>query len=127
MIWISLVAVAGIVLLHTVGMVPTDGVGGSMVIGLALLAAAPVVGIHEAWTRGRGPVGWLVNIAVALFGAFLVAPLGGLIVSLLLGPFTRGSSLAAGGGPAMPLALALMMLVVLGGAWGAIQVVNRWR
>ena len=103
------------------------GVGGAMTLGLALLAAVPAVGIHEAWTKKRGVLGWIVNIVVSLVGAFLVAPLGGFVIVILLSPFVDRSSLAATGGPVLGVALAGQMLVVLLGAWGALQLVNRWR
>ena len=127
MIYIALIAVIGILLLQATGSIPLASVGGSMVIGLALLAAAPAVGIHEAWTKKRGVLGWIVNIVVSFAGAFLLAPLGGMIVVLILSPFMDRPSLAATGGPVMSIALAGMMVVTLLGAWGALWIVNRWR
>ena len=127
MIWIALIAVIGILLLQWSGVVSMVGVGGAMTLGLALLAAVPAVGIHEAWTKKRGVLGWIVNIVVSLVGAFLVAPLGGFVIVILLSPFVDRSSLAATGGPVLGVALAGQMLVVLLGAWGALQLVNRWR
>ncbi len=127
MAYIALIAVIAILVLHSTGAVPLTGVGGAMTIGLALLLAAPAVGIHEAWTQKRGVLGWIVNLVVSSFGAFLVAPLGGMLIAMILSPFMDGPSLAAMGGPVMYVALAGMMVVVLLGAWGALQIVNRWR
>ena len=127
MIYIALIAVIGILLLHSTGAIPLTGVGGAMTMGLALLAAAPAVGIHEAWTKKRGVLGWIVNIVVSLVGAFLLAPLGGMVIVMILSPFMDRPSLAATGGPVMYAALAGMMLVTLLGAWGALWIVNRWR
>ncbi len=127
MIYIALIAVIGILLLQATGSIPLASVGGSMVIGLTLIAAAPAVGIHEAWTKKRGLLGWIVNIVVSFAGAFLAAPLGGMIVVLILSPFMDRPSLAATGGSVMYVALAGMMVVTLLGAWGALQIVNRWR
>lgn len=127
MAYIALIAVIGILLLHMTGVVPLTGVGGAMTIGLALLLAAPAVGVHEAWTQKRGVLGWIVNLVVSFFGAFLFAPLGGMLIAMILSPFMDGPSLAATGGPVMYVALAGMMAVVLLGAWGALQIVNRWR
>ena len=98
-----------------------------MTIGRAFLVAALAVGIHEAWTKKRGVLGWIVNIVVSFFGAFLAAPLGGMVVVLMLGPFMDGPSLAATGGPVMYVALAGVMVVTLLGSWGALWIVNRWR
>lgn len=127
MVYIALIAVIGILLLHSTGAIPLTGVGGAMTMGLALLAAAPAVGIHEAWTKKRGVLGWIVNIVVSLVGAFLFAPLGGMVIVMLLSPFMDKPSLAATGGAVMVVALAGGMLVTLLGAWGALWIVNRWR
>ncbi|KRR14976.1 hypothetical protein [Bradyrhizobium valentinum] len=71
--YIVLIAVIGILLLQLTGSIPLDSVGGSMVIALAFFAAALVVAIHEAWTKKRGVLGWIVNIVVSFVGAFLAA------------------------------------------------------
>jgi hypothetical protein len=125
--YIALIAVIGILLLHATGAIPLSGVGGAMTIGLVFLAAAPAVGIHEAWTKKRGVLGWIVNIVVSLVGAFLLAPLGGMAIAIILSPLMDRPSLAATGGPVMYVALAGMMVVTLLGAWGALWIVNRWR
>ena len=126
--YVVLIAVIGIVLLQMTGAIPLSSVGGPMMIAMAFFAAALAVAIHEAWTKKRGVLGWIVNIVVSFVGVFLVAPLGGMVVALLLGPFMGGStSLAAAGGPVMHVALAGMMIVTLLGSWGALWVVNRWR
>ena len=126
--YIVLIAVIGILLLQLTGAIPLSSVGGPMMIALAFCAAALAVGIHEAWTKKRGVLGWIVNIVVSFVGAFLAAPLGGMVVALLLSPFMGGStSLAAAGGPVMHVALAGTMIVTLLGSWGALWIVNRLR
>lgn len=126
--YIVLIAVIGILLLQSSGAIPRDSVGGSMVIALAFFLGALAVGVHEAWTKKRHVLGWIVNIVVAFVGAILVAAPGGMVVAMLLRPFMGGSpSLAAAGGPVMHVALASMMIVTLLGAWGALWVVSRWR
>jgi hypothetical protein len=125
---IAVIAVIGIVLLQATGAIPLDSVGGGLVVALAFFAAAFAVGIHEAWTQKRGVLGWIVNIVVSFFGAFLAAQLGGLVMVMILFPFMDGSSsLAAAGGAVMSVALAGTMLFTLLGSWGALWVVNRWR
>jgi hypothetical protein len=125
MIYIALIAVIGILLGQASGAIPLASVGGSMTIGLAFIVAALVVGIHEAWTNKRGVLGWIVNIVVSFVGAFVAAPLGGMIIGILLSD--GAGSLAATGGPRFSVALASGMLVTLLGAWGALWIVNRWR
>jgi hypothetical protein len=126
--YIALIAVMGILLLQWTGSIPLASVGGSLTIGLAYIVAALAVGIHEAWTKKRGVLGWIVNIAASFAGVFVAAQLGGMVIVMLLSPFMDGSSsLAKAGGLVMSVALAGGMLVSLLGAWGALCIVNRWR
>ena len=61
-------------------------------------------------------LGWIVNIVVSFVGAFLAAPLGGMVVALLLSPFMGGfTSLAAAGGPVMHVKPAGTMIVTRAG------------
>ena len=123
--FIVLIAVIGILLLQWSIDVPLASVGGSMAIGFAFLAAALLVGVHEAWTMTRGVLGWIVNIVVSFLGAFVIAPLGGAVIAIALSDGSQ--SLAAAGGPRMTIALVGGMLVTLFAAWGALWVLNRWR
>ncbi len=126
--YIAPIAVIGILLLQWTGSIPLASVGGSLTIGFAYIVAALAVGIHEAWTKKRGVLGWIVNIVVSFFGVFVAAQLGGIVIVMLLSPFMDGSSsLAKAGGLVMSVALAGGMLVSLLGAWGALWIVNRWR
>jgi hypothetical protein len=125
--FIALIAVIGILLLQWTGSIPLASVGGPMVIALAFFAAALAVAIHEAWTRKRGVLGWIVNIVLAFLGALMAANPGSLLLMILLFPFMDAPSLAATGGAVMSFALAGMMGVTLLGAWGAIWIVNKWR
>ena len=128
MTYIVLIAVIGILLLQWSGSIPLSSVGGPMTIALAVFVAALAVGIHEAWTRKRGVLGWIVNIVVSLVGVFVAAQFAGLVMVIILSPFVDGaSSLAAAGGPLMSVALAGQMVITLLGVWGALWVVNRWR
>jgi hypothetical protein len=125
MTYIALIAVIGILLLQWTASIPLASVGGSMTIGGAFLVAVLAVGIHEAWTKKRGVLGWIVNLVVSFVGAFVAAPLGGAAIGILLSDGSR--SLAATGGPRLSVALVGGMLVTLLGAWGALRIVNRWR
>jgi hypothetical protein len=125
MIYIAVIAVIGILLLQSAGSIPLASVGGSMTIGFAFIAGALAVGIHEAWTKKRGVLGWIVNIVVSFLGAFIIAPIGGMVMAIMLSDGSQ--SLAATGGPRFSIALAGGMLVSLLGAWVALWIVNRWR
>jgi hypothetical protein len=125
--YIALIAVIGILLLQLTGAIPLSSVGGPMTLALAFFAALLAVGIHEAWTKKRGVLGWIVNIVVSLVGAFLAANLGGMVMGIMLSLVNPDKSLAATGGPLLSVALAGMMVVTLLGSWGALWIVNRWR
>lgn len=128
MIYIALAAVIGILLLQSTGAIPLASVGGSLTIGFCFLVAALGVGIHEAWTKKRGVLGWIVNIVVSFVGALMGAQLGGFVMVMLIGAVMDvNGSLARTGGAAMSAALAGGMLFTLLGAWGALWIVNRWR
>lgn len=121
------IAVAGVLLLQASGAIPMSSVGGPMTIALAFLAAALAVGIHEAWTKKRGVLGWILNVVVSIVGALVAVQLGEfLLLPLLMLMDVRGS-LAATGGFAMYVGLPAMMLLTLLGSWAALQLVNRWR
>lgn len=125
--YIVLIAVVGILLLQASGAIPMSSVGGPMTIALAFLAAALAVGIHEAWRKKRGVLGWILNIVVSIVGALVAVQVGEfLLLPLLMLMDVRGS-LAATGGFAMYAGLTAMMLITLLGSWGALWVVNRWR
>jgi hypothetical protein len=125
MIYIAVIAVIGILLLQSTASIPLASVGGSMTIGFAFIAGALAVGIHEAWTKKRGVLGWIVNILVSFLGAFVIAPIGGMVIAIILSDGSR--SLAATGGPRFSVALTGGMLVSLLGAWVALWIVSRWR
>ena len=125
--YIALIAVLGILLLQASGAIPIDSVGGSLTIGLALLVAGLAVGIHEAWTKRRGVLGWIVNVVVSVFGMFVAATVAGPFVGILFSIANPGQTLAEAGGPILSAALAAMMAVALLGSWGALRLVNRWR
>lgn len=126
--YITLLAVIGILLLQWTGSIPLASVGGSLMIALAFFAAALAVGVHEAWTKQRGAMGWIVNIVVSFVGAFVAAQLGGMVMVMILGLVANlDGSLAKTGGPVMSVALAGGMVATILGSWGALQIVNRWR
>ncbi|UZE51463.1 hypothetical protein [Rhodopseudomonas sp. P2A-2r] len=128
MLYIALAAVTAILLLQSTGAIPLASVGGSLTIGLCFLVAALAVGLHEAWTKQRGVLGWIVNVVVTFIGALVGAQFGGLVVVMLIGAIMDvNGSLARTGGLAMSAALAGGMLATLFGAWAALWIVNRWR
>jgi uncharacterized membrane protein YeaQ/YmgE (transglycosylase-associated protein family) len=126
--YVVMIAAAGILLLEWTDSIPRASVGGPMVVGFAYLFTALVFGIAEAWENRRGVLGWIVNIVVSLVGAFVTAPLGGMVLGILLSSFVvPGRSLAGSGHGLMSVALVGGLLVTLAGSWAALKLVNRWR
>lgn len=125
--YIAPIAVIAILLLQFSGAVPQSSVGGPMTLALVFFAGALAVGIHEAWSKKRGVLGWIVNIPVSLAGAFFAAEFGNLIFEPILMLLNLEGSLAATGHPLLYVLLAGMMLLMLLGSWIALQFVNRWR
>lgn len=124
---ITVIALAGILLLQVTHAIPQSSVGGPMVVAAAFLAAALAVAAHEAWTERRGPLGWVLNGAIALVAMFFAAQAGGMAMVVLLAPFTDQSSLAASGSGVMATALAGAMAITLLGVRGALLLARRWR
>lgn len=127
MTYIVLIAVIGVLALQWTDSIPQGSVGGSLVIGFAIIAGTLVVGIYEAVTKRRGVLGWIVNIVVSFFTALLTAQIAGFVIIMMLSPFMTGSSMAKTGGPVMSVGLAATMAVTLLGSWWALQLLNRWR
>lgn len=128
MLIIIVMAVGAILLLQTAGGIPRASVGGPLTIAVVYIAAALAVAIHEAWTNRRGVVGWVVNLLVSFVGAFVAAQAGGMAMVLLLGATGNvEGSLARTGGPLFSIALVGGVLATIFGAWGALQITNRWR
>lgn len=125
---IAVISVIGIILLQLSGAVPQSSVGGPMTLALGFFSAVLAVAIHEAWTQRRGVLGWIVNIIVALVGSFLAAEVGNLLFEFILPRINlEGAPLAASGSYLLYVGLAAMMLLMLSGAWLALQAVNKLR
>ncbi len=125
MVYIAASGVIAILLLQVTGMIPTaSSVGGPLAIGLIILGLILAVAIHEAWTRRRGFLGWIVNLVVATVGGMLGAQLVSFAADMAL-PHT-GSPVASGG-VVFSIALVVSVLCAIAGAWAAIELVNRWR
>lgn len=128
MAYIALAAVVAILLLQWTGSLPNSSVGGPLLIALVYFVAVIAMAVHEAWTKKRSVIGWIVNVVVAVLGAFIAAQVGGMLMVMLLGGLGQmEGSLAKTGGPVFSIALVGSLLATLFGAWGAIQIVNRWR
>jgi len=123
---IMLLAVAASLLVAVFG--PTASVGGPMTIMFVLFLAMLTVGIYEAWSNRRGPLGWVVNIVVAVIGGFVAASFAGLaIIEPIIMLFPINGSLASSGHPLFYVGYAGMAVLTVLGSWIAIQIVNKFR
>ena len=116
------------------GAIPNASVGGPLTIMIILLIAMLAVGIYEAWSNRRGPLGWIVNIVVAVVGGCVAGMIGGsamdIVIPLLkiVFPFLKiEGSLAASQHPLLYVLLAAITAFTLFGSWLALQLVNRLR
>ncbi len=117
---------AGILLLQGFGLIPMSSIEGPLAIAFVIFAGVIAVGLHEAWTEKRGVLGWLLNIVIVLVSGFFAAQAGGMLMVVLLKPYTQGSLASAGGG-VMTTALIGAVATTLFGVWAALRLVKRWR
>ncbi|GMO41164.1 MULTISPECIES: hypothetical protein [Bradyrhizobium] len=122
---ITLVAVAAVLLLEVFG--PTSSVGGSMSFMLVLALVVLAVAIYEAWSNGRGAIGWVVNIVAAAFGGLLAVALIGMGMDAMLPYLQLEGSLASSQNPVKYVVVTLVAIVIVLGSWIPLQIVNRLR
>ncbi len=80
---IAPLSVAALLLVELSGAMPRSSVGGPLTIMLIMLIAMLAVGIHEAWTKKRGPLGWIASIVAAVIGGFVAASLVSLVMDMI--------------------------------------------
>ena len=125
--YITLISAIAIILLEFSGAVPRSSVGGPMTIMLVFLVAALAVGVHEAWSKGRGVLGWIVSLVVAVVGAFVAANFGAMLMDAILTQVAMEGTLADTQRPLFYVASVAMLLITLLGSWCALWAVNRLR
>lgn len=109
------------------GAIAQSSVGGTLALALAFLAAALAVGIHEAWSRRRSLLGWIVSIIVSVVGAFVATSLSGIVLEPIFKLLKLNGSLPAIGHPLHFIASGGMMLHTLLGSWIALSIAQRRR
>lgn len=120
---IALFAVPGMCLLGLLG--PKASVGGPMAMMMVSLLVMLAVGIHEAKSHERGPLGWIANILVAIVGGFIAVTIFNLgVLESLLSAGNFEGSLAASDRPLKYVVQAVMALVVVLGAWAPLLLLN---
>lgn len=124
---IALIAVVGIVLLELGGAIPDSSVGGPLTLMLVFLLAMLAVGLYEAWSQGRGVLGWIVSVVASVVGGFLAVSMGGSVMEMVLPHLGIEGSLASTRHPLLYVWSAGMMMLTLAGSWLALWLVNRLR
>lgn len=108
---------------------PKSSVGGPMTIFFVLFIAMLVVAGYEAVLNRRGPLGWIVNIVVAVVAGLVAASVGSSVLELLMMTVRFGieGSLMSTQHPILYVFMAAMAAVTVWGSWFGLQVVNRFR
>ncbi len=110
------------------GIVANDSsVGGPMTVLLIVVLAMLAVGIHDAWTNGRGPLGWLASIVLAFLGGAAGIAIANSVMATIRSFFAVEGSLAQSGHPLLYVSLAAIALLAVFGAWSATQIPNLFR
>lgn len=115
---IALLAVTAIFLVDMFG--SKSSVGGPMTYLLVSLVAILAVGLHQGW--GRGPVGWVVNVVLALIGGVAALSLAGTGLEMAMSALHFEGRLATSDHPLRYLADVAIPIATTSGAWLATQV-----
>lgn len=124
---ITLLAVIAILLLEFSGAIPKSSVGGPLTLMLIFLLAMLAAGLHEAWSKKRGVLGWIVSIVASVVGGFSGAVFGSTVMEMILSLLQLEGSLMATRHPLLYVSLAGMMILTLLGSQIALRIVNRFR
>ncbi|MDX2309365.1 MAG: hypothetical protein NW216_14085 [Hyphomicrobium sp.] len=127
MIIITLIALLVVTLLPLSGLLSQGSVGSAMTIAAVHLAAAIVVGLYEAWSKGRGVLGWIVSVVVAFVGGLAGAWGGMMVIEQAIMFLKVEGSLAKSGHPLLYVMLNAQMLLTIAGASIVLWIVNRIR
>lgn len=118
---ISFFAVVAIVLVDVFG--PKSSVGGPMTDLLVSFLVMLAVGIYQAW--GQGPLGWLVNVLLAIIGGVVALSLMGAAMEMTMSAVHFEGKLATSDHPLRYIADVAMPISTVLGSWVAIQAPHR--
>ena len=122
---ITLLAVAAILLLEVFG--PRSSVGGSMGFMLVFFVVILAVAIYEAWSNGRGAIGWIVNIVASVVGGLTAIALIGMALETILPYLHLEGSLASSQHPLKYVVVTVIAILMVLGSWIPLRIVNRLR
>lgn len=125
---ILIVSVLVVLVSELAGAIPDSSVGGPMALLFLFVIAMLAVGIHDAWSNGRGVLGWIVSIFCAVIGGGVAMSLAGVVIMEPILPLLKlNGPLATSQHPMRYIAPVGMILITLLGSWGALKIVNRFR
>jgi uncharacterized membrane protein YeaQ/YmgE (transglycosylase-associated protein family) len=119
---IALLSVAALLLVELSGAMPRSSVGGPLTIMLIMVIAMLAVGIHEAWTKKRGPLGWIASIVASVIGGFVAASLVSLVMDMIRPHLHLNGSLVSSQHPLLYISLAGMAILTVLGSWITLQI-----
>jgi uncharacterized membrane protein YeaQ/YmgE (transglycosylase-associated protein family) len=122
---ITVLTVVAMLLLAFSG--PKSSVGGPMAMMLIVFLAMLAVGLYEAWSEKRGPLGWIVNIILSVIGGFVAVSFGGMATEKILSLLQFQGSLASSHHPLFYISSAAMAILTVLGSWIPLQIANRFR
>jgi uncharacterized membrane protein YeaQ/YmgE (transglycosylase-associated protein family) len=119
---ITLLAVTAMLLVDVFG--SKSSVGGPMTDLLVVFIVMLAVGIYEAWSKKRGPVGWIVNIVASIIGGFVAVSLTATAMESILTEIHFQGKLASSHHPMRYISELAMAIFTILGSWIALQLVN---
>jgi hypothetical protein len=118
---ITLLAVLTVLLVDVFG--SKSSVGGPMTDLLVSFLIMLAVGLYEAW--GRGPIGWVVNVVLAVIGGIAGLWLMSIALETAMSLVHFQGKLATSNHPLRYIADGAMPIFTVLGSWTPIQIVNR--
>lgn len=122
---IALLAVMAMLLIDLFG--SKSSVGGPMTDLLIAFLTMWAIGIHEAWSENRGPLGWIVNIVVALVGGFVGLWLFSVVLEFVMTQIHFEGRLATSDHPLRYIATIGVAVFTVLGSWLPLKIINRFR
>ena len=122
---ITLLAVVAMLLVGLLG--SESSVGGPMTMVLVAFLIMLAVGIYEAWSNGRGPAGWIVNIVLSVIGGIVAVSLTGMAMEEIITQIHFEGRLAVSHHPMRYITEVAMAIFTVLGSWIPLQIANRFR
>jgi hypothetical protein len=120
---IALLAAMAMLLVDVFG--SKSSVGGPLTDLLVVFIVMLAVGIYEAWSKKRGPLGWMVNIVAAVIGGLVAVSLLGMAMDTILTQIHFQGKLATSHHPMRYISEVGMAIFTVLGSWTTLQIVNR--